>query len=420
MSRVLLVLVLLWTSPAALAQGLAPQRIAAVVNNEVVTLQDLDERLGLIMATSGISNSEQARARLVPQVLRGLIEETLKSQEANRLGIEIDPQEIDRALQSIAERNNLSVDRLRDFLRQSGIPFDTLVRQIRAQIAWVKVVNQQIRPRVQVTVDQLEMAVEETRQNQGQPEFLLSEIVLPVDNPAQEDSVRQDAARLVQTVREGASFGALARQVSVAASAEQGGDVGWVPASTIPPELLPTLEELAPGEISDAIRSNVGYHVFLLRDRRLGRPPLDDQSAQVEVALAQIVFPTGGGSGPEVDAQRADAAGLRADLDACADVVALAEELDAPASGDLGWLAIGELPPGLGEAVLALPVGEISPPLQGPAGIHLIMVCDRRDPPGLVPEREQISERLQNERIERLARRYLRDLRKQAFVEVRL
>jgi peptidyl-prolyl cis-trans isomerase SurA len=264
------------------------------------------------------------------------------------------------------------------------------------------------------------MAVEEARQNQGQPEFLLSEIVLPVDTPAQEVSVRQDAARLVQTVREGASFGALARQVSVAASAERGGDVGWVPASSIPPELLPTLEELAPGEISDPIRSNVGYHVFLLRDRRLGRPPLDDQSARVEVALAQIVFPTGGGSGPETDAKRAEAARLRDGLETCADVVALAEELDAPASGDLGWLEVGELPPGLGDAVLALPVGEISPPLQGPAGIHLIMVCDRRDPPGLVPEREQISERLQNERIDRLARRYLRDLRKQAFVEVRI
>jgi peptidyl-prolyl cis-trans isomerase SurA len=418
--RLLLLLALIFSASGALAQELAPQRIAAVVNDQVVTMQDLDQRLRLIMATSGIQSSEQARARLVPQVLRGLIEETLQLQEADRLGIEVEPGEVDRALQNIAERNNLTLAQLQGFLRQNGIPFDTLVRQIRAQIAWVKVVNRQIRPRVQVTVDQLEMAVEEARQNQGQPEFLLSEIVLPVDNPAQDEAVRQDAQRLVQTVREGASFSALARQVSVAASAEQGGDVGWVPASNVPPELLPTLDELAPGEISDPIRSSVGYHVFELRDRRLGHPPIDDQSARVEVELAQIVFPTGGGSGPEVDARRSEAAELRDGLESCADVVALAEELDAPASGDLGWLKIGDLPPGLGDAVLALPVGEISPPLEGPAGIHLIMVCDRRDPPGLVPEREQISERLQNERIDRLARRYLRDLRKQAFVEVRI
>lgn len=416
----LMLAVILVLGSTGFAQSPGTQRIAAVVNDQVVTVQDLNERLRLIMATSGIQNSQQARARLVPQVLRGLIEETLQLQEADRLGIAVQPQEIDRALVNIAKRNNLTAEQLREFIARSGISSETLARQIRAQIAWVKVVNQQIRPRVQVTVDQLDMAVEESRQNQGQPEYLLSEIVLPVDSPAQEELVRQDAARLVQTVREGASFEALARQVSVAASAEQGGDVGWVPASTVPGELLPTLEELAPGEISDPVRSNVGYHIFQLRDRRLARAPLAGQGAQVEVQLAQVVFPVGGGTGPDLDARRVEAAERRDGLDTCADVVALAEELAAPASGDLGWLKIGDLPADLGDAVLALPVAEISPPLEGPSGIYLIMVCDRRDPAGLVPEREQISERLQNERLDRLARRYLRDLRKQAFVEVRL
>lgn len=416
----LMLAVILVLGSTGFAQSPGTQRIAAVVNDQVVTVQDLNERLRLIMATSGIQNSQQARARLVPQVLRGLIEETLQLQEADRLGIAVQPQEIDRALVNIAKRNNLTAEQLREFIARSGISSETLARQIRAQIAWVKVVNQQIRPRVQVTVDQLDMAVEESRQNQGQPEYLLSEIVLPVDSRAQEELVRQDAERLVQTVREGASFEALARQVSVAASAEQGGDVGWVPASTVPGELLPTLEELAPGEISDPVRSNVGYHIFQLRDRRLARAPLAGQGAQVEVQLAQVVFPVGGGTGPDLDARRVEAAERRDGLDTCADVVALAEELAAPASGDLGWLKIGDLPADLGDAVLALPVAEISPPLEGPSGIYLIMVCDRRDPAGLVPEREQISERLQNERLDRLARRYLRDLRKQAFVEVRL
>ena len=103
--------------------------------------------------------------------------------------------------------------------------------QVRAQIAWVKVVNRQIVPRVTVTVDQLDMAVDEARRNEGQPEYLLSEIVLPVDNPAQAQVVAQDAARLVQTLREGASFESLAPQVSAAASAERGGDLGWVAAA---------------------------------------------------------------------------------------------------------------------------------------------------------------------------------------------
>lgn len=417
--RLLLLILLalaLWT-PSVMGQGLAPQRIAAVVNNQIVSVQDLEERLRLVMVTSGIRNGEEARTRLAPQVLRSLIEETLQMQEANRLGIQVDQGELDRALQNIAERNNLTLDQLRSFLETNGVPFETLVRQIRTQIAWVKVVNQQVRPRAQVTVDQLDMAVEEARKNRGQTEFLLSEIVLPVDSPAQEPSVAADAQRLVETIREGASFEALARQVSVAASAERGGNVGWVPESTIPAELLTRLESLEPGELSDPIRSSVGYHLFLVRDRRTARAPLDDQRAGVEVQLAQVLFPTGTAASNE---QRRQAASLRSELETCADVAEAAEALDAPASGDLGWLTIGDLPPALGEAVLALPVGEISPPLDGPAGIHLIMVCDKREPEGLAPEREQIAERLENERLDRLARRYLRDLRKQAFVEVRI
>ena len=161
------------------------QRIAAVVNDEVVSVRDLSDRLELVMLTSSIRDSEQARARLAPQVLRGLIEESLQLQEANRLGLEVTEAEIQNALASIAERNQLTVERMRSYLVESGVNFETLLRQVRAQIAWIKVVNRVIRPTVTVTVDQLDLAVQEARRSEGQPEYLLSEIVLPVDSPAQ-------------------------------------------------------------------------------------------------------------------------------------------------------------------------------------------------------------------------------------------
>ena len=395
------------------------QRIAAVVNDEVVSVRDLDDRLDLIIATSGIPDGEQARSRLAPQVLRSLIEESLQLQEATRLGIEITQSEIDTALNNIAGRNQLTVEQLRSYLVNSGINFDTLLRQVRAQIGWIKVVNRTIRPTVIVTVDQLDLAVQEARESEGQPEYLLSEIVLPVDNPAQADRVAQDAQRLVQTLREGASFDSLAQQVSAAASAERGGDLGWVAASAMPPDLIATLDRLRAGEISEPMASPIGYHVFWLRDRRIAAAPVDASRAAVEVALTQILFPLDGTDG-ELAAARARAAGLRPRLTDCPAMVEVAEELGAPASGELGWLRVGDLPPDLGQAVLNLPVGEVSAPLAGPGGIHLLMVCERRDPEGLAPQREQIAERLEQERTDRLARRYLRDLRKQAFVEVRL
>jgi peptidyl-prolyl cis-trans isomerase SurA len=114
------------------------------------------------------------------------------------------------------------------------------------------------------------------------------------------------------------------------------------------------------------------------------------------------------------------AAELRDDLGDCSAMADTAAELNAPQSGRLGWLRVGDLPATFRQTVSSLPVGQVSVPLDGPAGIHLLMVCDRRNPQAETPQREQMAERLQRERVERLARRYLRDLRKEAFVEVRL
>jgi peptidyl-prolyl cis-trans isomerase SurA len=400
------------------ARAALEQRIVAVVNDEVISAQDLNERLQLVTLTSGIPDSEQARSRLAPQVLRGLIEEALQRQEAKRLDITVEEAEVQQALKNIAERNQMTVETMQRFFAENEIDLATLLTQVRAQIAWVKVVNRQIVPQVSVTVDQLDLAVDEARRNEGQPEYLLSEIVLPVDSPAQAQVVAQDAARLVQTLREGAGFESLARQVSATASAERGGDLGWIHSSAIPGELRNTLESMRENEISDPISSPIGYHIFWIRDRRVSRSADGAATGEVEVELARILFPTDGQA--DVDARRAEATALREQLADCEAVVETAAELDAPDSGRLGWMRVGDLHPAFREAVLSLPVGQVSVPLDGPAGVHLLMVCDRREPGGAMPQREQIAERLERERVERLARRYLRDLRKEAFVEVRL
>lgn len=408
------------------------QRIAAIVNDDVVSLQDLNERLGLVLLTSRIPDQEQARNRLAEQVLRGLIEEKLQLQEAQRLSVSVAPDELERAVADIAQRNKMSADQLQDLLASNDINPNTLRAQLRAQIAWLKIVNQRLRPQVNVTVDQLELAVEEAKLNQGQPEYLLSEIVLPVDNPSQEQQVAADAARLVQTLSEGASFEALARQVSASATASRGGDVGWVPASTIPGELVGALERLRPGDVSQPLRSPVGFFIFQLRDRRLGEAPETGAGEQtpLEVKLSQILFEADIRNDEQLSGKVDDAVLIRDRLTDCEAVNTVAEELQAPASGDLGWLKVSDLPTLLADAVRDLPTGEVSAPLQGPGGVHLLMVCERRggeqadaeaEIEGASEEdRQKITEQLERERLDRLARRYLRDLRKQAFIDVRL
>lgn len=399
----------------------AQQRIAAVVNDEVVSAQDLNDRLDLVMFTSSVDDTPEARQGLAPQVLRGLVEESLQLQEADRLGLTVEPADIDQALINIAERNRMDVPAMQTLLSNADINFNTLLAQLRAQIAWLKVVNQQVRPRVNVTVAQIDLAVQEAGLSERQPEYLLSEIVLPIDDPSQEETVAADARRLIQAVAEGGSFESLARQVSAAASAERGGDLGWLRGSVIPPELLGALDLLDPGDVSEPLRSPVGYHVFWLRDRRLGSVVVAAVNEDVEVALSQILFAFDAQSGSNTaPALLQQAAALRPQLGDCIAMNRIAAERQLPASGDLGWIRIGDLPTEFAEVLVDLPIGELSPPMQGPAGIHLIMVCDRRGAVQSAPQRDDIAERLETEQLDRLARRYLRDLRNQAFVDIRL
>ena len=391
-------------------------------------MQDLNERLGLVILTGRVSDREQARRRLAPQVLRGLIEEKLQLQEAERLSVSVAPEEIARAFADIAERNKMSPEQLEQLLTSNDISPSTLRDQVRAQIAWLKIVNQRLRPQVNVTVDQLELAVEEAKRNQGQPEYLLSEIVLPVDNPSQEQRVAADAARLVQTLSEGASFDALARQVSASATSRRGGDLGWVASSAIPGELVGALERLRPGEVSEPLRSPVGFFIFQLRDRRLGAAPATGESedAPLEVKLSQILFEADITNDGDLSSKVDDALDVRPRVTDCDAIQTIADELQAPASGDIGWLEVSDLPAVLGNAVRDLPIGQVSAPLQGPGGVHLLMVCDRRGGVQEVADvaseedRQKITEQLERERLDRLARRYLRDLRKQAFIDIRL
>lgn len=272
LKAVLLVLLgLLGHAPSGVAQPVA-QRIAAVVNDDVITSQDLIDRLDLALATSGLPGDAQTRQRLAPQVLRGFIDEKLQLQEARRLGLDVTENEVDQGLDTIAARNNTDRTTLLRYLESRNINPRTLRDQLRAQIAWLKVLGREVRPRIVVSQDQVEFALRRAAGNPSEGEVLLSEILLPVYDRAQEASVVAQAQELVATLRGGADFGALARQVSVAASAENGGDLGWVRTDALVPELRSRLAALQAGQVSDPVAGPNGVQIFHLRDRRAEAP----------------------------------------------------------------------------------------------------------------------------------------------------
>lgn len=255
-------------SPAA-AQSGRSETIAAVVNEDAVSETDLEARMRLVIASSGMPDNPETRQRIAPQIMSVLVEERLKLQEAARLELEITEQDIAEGFAAIAAQNNFSAEQFRDVLRRGGVSPYSLEDQIRAQIAWTMVVQNKLRPQVDIADNEVDAVLERLRADQGKEEYRVSEIFLPVETPAGETEVMKLADKLVkQVVENKAPFPRLAQQFSQAAGASKGGDLGWVQQGQLAEPLEAALVQMKEGEVSRPIRSLAGFHVLMLRGKR--------------------------------------------------------------------------------------------------------------------------------------------------------
>jgi peptidyl-prolyl cis-trans isomerase SurA len=410
------VLAALVAGPARAQDSAGSMGIAAVVNEDIITVFDVQSRLGMFIATSGIENTPDIQRRILPQVIQSLIEERLKIQEARRLKIVTTEPEVRDALTLIENNNGMQPGSFRKMFQERGVDLSTLFAQIEADVAWVKVVRQELRRNVLVAPEEVKNVLDRLKASQGKPEHWLSEIFLPVNVNSNEADVRQIADRLVQQARSGTPFPALAQQFSQSPTAAVGGDLGWVLQGELEDELDRAVAGLEPNEISEPIRSTTGYHILALRGRRAAGAP--DPMMSV-VTLSQIYLPTVGGRAMS-DAQIAQLSNtIVTQSTSCAQMNQLAERSGGPGSGPIDPLRVGGLPATVRDAVAKLPMGRMSPPLDVPGAKLFVMVCSRQDDSGL-PDEDQIFAKLENDKLENLARQKLRDLRRQALVDVRI
>lgn len=245
------------------------QSIAAIVNQDAISTSDVMDRLKLIMASSGLRDDPDIREKLIPQILTALIEEQLKLQEAKRLNITVTQAEIDAAFASLSAQNKMSADQFRGALTRAGINLETMYRQIRAQLGWGKIIQQTMRPQVSVSDADVDDALARMAANKGKTEFLVAEILLPVGPQAKDADVAQLARKLIGEINKGAPFLRLAQQFSAAPGASQGGDRGWIQEGQLAAELEFALNHLEKNHLSDPVRLADGYHILLLRDKRV-------------------------------------------------------------------------------------------------------------------------------------------------------
>ncbi len=393
------------------------QRIVATVNDEIISAYDMEQRLRIVLGSTGLPRDPDTQRRLRKQVLNALISDRLKMQEAQRASISVTEPEIARAFGRIANQNNMTPDRFRSVLERSGVDPYSLEQQIEAELSWRKLVGRKFGRFVNIGDDEIDAVLQRYSENVGKQQNLVSEIFLPVESPEKEEEVRRFAERITVQVRKGANFAAIARQFSQGTTAAAGGEIGWVQSGQLQEELESALNAMSPRTYSDPVRSVGGYYILALRDRRrIAKADPGD----ITFNLTQLVIPLSASTDEaEVNRRMSQANSLRGRINKCGSVDALAKEIDSPMSGSLGTLKMKDLPVEFQGAVKDLLAGDVSAPVRTSVGIHVLVVCSRTNPASSIPTRTSVRNQLVEQRLDMMARRFIRDLRRDALVEMR-
>lgn len=399
-------------------------RIVAVVNDEVITRSELDRRLQETKKQLAVEKIAPPPDEVLErQILERMILERLQRQAAERAGIRVSEAEIEQALQTVAQRNRMSVEELLRTLKHEDLDPAAYREQLRLQLLIRHLVEREIRNRIHVSDAEVE-AFLENRANGPHAAYHLSHIFLPLPESATPEAIqaaKQRAEEILRQLKEGsARFEQLAIAHSQGPEALKGGSLGWKTAGELPDLFLAALQRLRPGEVSEVIRGPNGFHILRLNDRRGG----GEEPATVTQTHARHILLRPSAILSDEEAQ----AKLRALRDrvvhGAEDFAELArahseDHASAAEGGDLGWANPGTFAPEFEKAMNALAPGEISEPVRTAFGWHLIQVLERRSHDIsrerlLAQARNQILARKTDERYEQ----WLRQLRDEAYVEI--
>ncbi len=394
------------------------QGIAAVVNDDIISVRDLQERMQLVVSSSNIPNQPEVLRRVAPQVLRVMIDEIIKYQEAKTAGIDITQADVDDAMADIERQNNVPPGQIDVFLQRSGIPKNALAEKLKRELAWGRYVTRRLRSQVRVSEEEIDEALQRIESSKGETELNLAEIVLPLDTGGQVAEARALASRLIEQFRGGADFSALAENFSQSPSAVVGGDLGWMSAQQLDNEVFDALKSMDKGAIAGPIESPMGLSIYLLKDKRISQGLT---GPEVTVELTQLVVPVAPNAGHvALSEATAKARQLVANVSGCSAFRRAAAQSGSPLSGDLGEVKMSGLPQDVQGVVGRLAENQPSAPIATANGPTVFMVCRRSGGADAAALRAQVRTMLVREKLELVVRRTVRNSRRTAFVEIRI
>lgn len=397
-------------------------RIAAVVNGDVISDNDIANRARLFAISTGLPLSQEVIERLKPQILRQLIDERLRMQEAQKRKIVIGDKEIADAIRQIEARNNLPSGALRAKLAADGVSLRTLVDQIRAQLAWTQILRDAVADRMNITDADVQEQQKLLNQRVGQPEYRLGEIFIPVEDPANSADAQRFAETVINQLHAGAPFPIVAAQFSQTQSALEGGELGWVETNQLDPEVARVVTQMPAGAISNPIRVPGGFSIVALQAKR----EIGHDMATI-VTLRQAFFPfTVPLTDPQnpTDQQRQALAKARQTITTvkgCDQMEQFAKANNAPNRPiDPGEIRLeGVNPPAFRQLLETQPMGKPTEPLVSRDGIAVITVCSREQKNMGEITTSDIQHRLVNERVEMVSQQMMRDLHRKANIDMR-
>lgn len=414
-ATVTVILVLSAILPISAAKAQQTLGIAAIVNNEIITGYDLDSRIKFILFSSKLP--PEMYQRIKPQVLRTLLDEKLKLQEAKRQKIKISRKEMGGAIRSIEKRNNLGPGGMIKLLKQNNIDPSTFERQLEVELAWTRLIRGKVQRTVNIDDDAVDDAMKSIMANKGKPEYLAAEIFLPFDRRKPESEIENLAKRLHGQLRGGAKFPEIARSFSASASAATGGGLGWLREDQLDPALAKTLVKLSRGQMSPIIKGNDGFYILFLRNKRVG---FGLPQPNLKLTLQQLFIPVPKGSAPTETAQQQNAAlSIGQNARNCRDFDSLGRSIKSGNMGRLEDVSLSDMAPLVRSQTQDLPVGKASKPIRTPAGLLVIMVCSRSGGQNSEAQREQVRRMLTGQRAQLISRRTLRDLKRVSVVDIR-
>ena len=398
--------------------------IAAVVNQELVTAFEVSQRAARARAEAQRNNQTlPAEAEFRRQVLESLIEDRAMLSHARDSGIRVDEGDLDRAVANIAAQNQITLAQLRAQLAREGLDLPRFRANIRDQMLIERVREREVAQRIRITDGEVDEFIEKQRgAAAAEVQYNIAQVLVTVPDNASPALVAERqalAASVLARVRGGEDFASVAKAVSEDANKAQGGEIGLKPADRLPDVFLEVVRPLASGEIAPTLlRSGAGFHVLKLIERSEGAAFRVKQTHARHILLRPS---------PQLSVQAIEArlTEFKRQIETGArrfEDLAREHSLDgsATAGGDLGWAAPGQFVPEFEEAMNALAVGGVSPPVASRFGVHLIQVIDRRSVALDIKQlREQARSALREQKFALAYSEWVREVRDRAYVEFR-